>query len=223
MGGHQADTRVYGGSSRDRKTTKRGNSTCQKLEAVGDCRCTDRCRDCGSGELHVERTRRRRMHQGARPYSSTFTTTNCTSPVGLCTEGKITGAGPLDSATTFSRSTSILPPVCPPSSRRRTSLLRRPHDQRAARHPRDARSRRHRRRDDVVHRARAPGVRYGSVQAREQRVLHLRRHREQRDGLRRRSLRRAALARQRLTRLQSCAAAYAGGGLELRRKPPSAR
>jgi hypothetical protein len=32
---------------------------------------------------------------------STFTTTNCTSPVGLCTEGKITGAGPLDSATTF--------------------------------------------------------------------------------------------------------------------------
>jgi len=32
---------------------------------------------------------------------SSFTTTNCTSPVGLCTEGKITGAGPLDSATTF--------------------------------------------------------------------------------------------------------------------------
>ena len=32
---------------------------------------------------------------------STFTTTNCTSPVGLCTTGKITGAGPLDSATTF--------------------------------------------------------------------------------------------------------------------------
>jgi hypothetical protein len=32
---------------------------------------------------------------------STFTSTNCTSPVGLCTEGVITGAGPLDSATTF--------------------------------------------------------------------------------------------------------------------------
>ena len=32
---------------------------------------------------------------------STFTTTNCTSPVGLCTAGKITGAGPLDAATTF--------------------------------------------------------------------------------------------------------------------------
>jgi hypothetical protein len=32
---------------------------------------------------------------------STFTTTNCTSPVGQCTEGVITGAGPLDSATTF--------------------------------------------------------------------------------------------------------------------------
>jgi hypothetical protein len=32
---------------------------------------------------------------------STFTTTNCTSPVGLCTTGKITGAGPLDAATTF--------------------------------------------------------------------------------------------------------------------------
>jgi hypothetical protein len=32
---------------------------------------------------------------------STFTSTNCTSPIGLCTEGMITGAGPLDSATTF--------------------------------------------------------------------------------------------------------------------------
>ena len=32
---------------------------------------------------------------------SSFTTTNCTSPIGLCTEGMITGAGPLDSATTF--------------------------------------------------------------------------------------------------------------------------
>src|SRR5882672_2103362 len=32
---------------------------------------------------------------------STFTATNCTSPIGLCTEGKITGAGFLDSATTF--------------------------------------------------------------------------------------------------------------------------
>jgi hypothetical protein len=32
---------------------------------------------------------------------STFTTTNCASPVGECTEGMITGAGPLDSATTF--------------------------------------------------------------------------------------------------------------------------
>src|SRR5580698_8887624 len=32
---------------------------------------------------------------------SLFTTTNCTSSVGLCTEGKITGAGELDSATTF--------------------------------------------------------------------------------------------------------------------------
>jgi hypothetical protein len=32
---------------------------------------------------------------------STFTTTNCTSPVGLCTAGMITGAGPLNSATTF--------------------------------------------------------------------------------------------------------------------------
>jgi hypothetical protein len=32
---------------------------------------------------------------------SIFTSTNCTSPVGQCTEGMITGAGPLDSATTF--------------------------------------------------------------------------------------------------------------------------
>jgi hypothetical protein len=32
---------------------------------------------------------------------SNFTTTNCVSPIGLCTEGVITGAGPLDSATTF--------------------------------------------------------------------------------------------------------------------------
>jgi hypothetical protein len=32
---------------------------------------------------------------------SSFTTTNCTSPIGLCTEGMITGAGPLDSATMF--------------------------------------------------------------------------------------------------------------------------
>jgi hypothetical protein len=32
---------------------------------------------------------------------STFTSTDCTSPVGLCTEGTITGAGPLDGATTF--------------------------------------------------------------------------------------------------------------------------
>jgi hypothetical protein len=32
---------------------------------------------------------------------SSFTSTNCTSPVGECTEGTITGAGPLDSATTF--------------------------------------------------------------------------------------------------------------------------
>jgi hypothetical protein len=32
---------------------------------------------------------------------STFTSTNCASPIGLCTEGIITGAGPLDSATTF--------------------------------------------------------------------------------------------------------------------------
>jgi hypothetical protein len=32
---------------------------------------------------------------------SSFTTTNCASPVGQCTEGVITGAGPLDSATTF--------------------------------------------------------------------------------------------------------------------------
>jgi hypothetical protein len=32
---------------------------------------------------------------------STFTTANCSSPVGQCTEGAITGGGPLDSATTF--------------------------------------------------------------------------------------------------------------------------
>jgi hypothetical protein len=32
---------------------------------------------------------------------STFTSTNCTSPVGLCTEGMITGDRLLDSATTF--------------------------------------------------------------------------------------------------------------------------
>jgi hypothetical protein len=32
---------------------------------------------------------------------SIFTTANCTSPIGLCTEGMITGAGFLDSATTF--------------------------------------------------------------------------------------------------------------------------
>jgi len=33
--------------------------------------------------------------------SSVFTTENCTSPVGLCTVGTITGAGPLDGTTTF--------------------------------------------------------------------------------------------------------------------------
>ena len=32
---------------------------------------------------------------------SVFTTQNCTSPAGLCTAGTITGAGPLDAATTF--------------------------------------------------------------------------------------------------------------------------
>jgi hypothetical protein len=32
---------------------------------------------------------------------SLFTTTGCTSPVGLCTAGTITGGGELDSATTF--------------------------------------------------------------------------------------------------------------------------
>ncbi len=32
--------------------------------------------------------------------TSVFTTQNCTSPVGLCTVGSITGAGPLDGATT---------------------------------------------------------------------------------------------------------------------------
>jgi hypothetical protein len=32
---------------------------------------------------------------------SSFTTTNCTSPIGLCTEGMITGDALLDSATTF--------------------------------------------------------------------------------------------------------------------------
>jgi hypothetical protein len=32
---------------------------------------------------------------------SSFTSTNCTSPVGLCTEGMITGDALLDSATTF--------------------------------------------------------------------------------------------------------------------------
>jgi hypothetical protein len=33
--------------------------------------------------------------------NSVFTTLNCTSPVGLCTAGTITSAGPLDAATTF--------------------------------------------------------------------------------------------------------------------------
>ena len=32
---------------------------------------------------------------------SVFTSDNCASPVGLCTAGTITGAGPLDSSTTF--------------------------------------------------------------------------------------------------------------------------
>jgi len=32
---------------------------------------------------------------------SSFTSTDCTSPVGECTEGTITGGGPLDGATTF--------------------------------------------------------------------------------------------------------------------------
>lgn len=32
---------------------------------------------------------------------SLFTTQNCTSPVGLCTTGAITGGGPLDGATSF--------------------------------------------------------------------------------------------------------------------------
>jgi hypothetical protein len=34
-------------------------------------------------------------------FQSTFTTANCTSPIGLCTAGKITGGGFLDSSDTF--------------------------------------------------------------------------------------------------------------------------
>lgn len=44
-------------------------------------------------------------HDSCRPVhgqiNSVFTTKNCTSPVGLCTVGTITGAGELDGSTTF--------------------------------------------------------------------------------------------------------------------------
>jgi len=51
---------------------------------------------------------------------SVFTTQNCISPVGLCTSGTITGAGPLDAATTFAALTIApsagLPAVEPPAN-----------------------------------------------------------------------------------------------------------
>src|SRR6266853_54682 len=51
---------------------------------------------------------------------SVFTTQNCISPVGLCTAGTITGAGPLDAATTFAALTIApsagLPAVEPPAN-----------------------------------------------------------------------------------------------------------
>jgi hypothetical protein len=42
-----------------------------------------------------------RCHRVHGKIHSLFTSTNCTSPVGLCTAGTITGGGELDSATTF--------------------------------------------------------------------------------------------------------------------------
>ena len=46
---------------------------------------------------------------------SLFTTQNCTSPVGLCTAGTITDAGPLDGATIFS-ATAMAPSAGLPST-----------------------------------------------------------------------------------------------------------
>lgn len=52
--------------------------------------------------------------------SSLFITQNCASPVGLCTAGHITGAGPLDSATAFAAldvaPSGGLPAVEPPAN-----------------------------------------------------------------------------------------------------------
>jgi len=51
---------------------------------------------------------------------SLFTTQNCTSPVGLCTTGTITGGGPLDGATSFTAldvaPSAGLPAVEPPAN-----------------------------------------------------------------------------------------------------------
>jgi hypothetical protein len=50
-------------------------------------------------------TRTVRADESCQPVHGTiksvFTAQNCTSPVGLCTVGTITGAGPLDGTTTF--------------------------------------------------------------------------------------------------------------------------
>ena len=57
------------------------------------------------GGVSVSRNVQADDHNMCRPVHgrihSLFTSTNCTSPVGLCTTGTIVGGGELDSATTF--------------------------------------------------------------------------------------------------------------------------
>jgi len=65
-----------------------------------------------------------RADERCRPVRGTirslFTTENCTSPIGLCTTGTITGGGPLDGATSFvaldAAPSAGLPAVEPPAN-----------------------------------------------------------------------------------------------------------
>lgn len=58
---------------------------------------------CVLGTVAAERTTqaRDRCRHVQGTIHSVFTSVNCTSPIGLCTVGKISGGGPLDGATTF--------------------------------------------------------------------------------------------------------------------------
>lgn len=55
----------------------------------------------GSSAVTRETHADNRCHRVHGTINSVVTTENCTSPVGLCTAGTVTGGGPLDGATTF--------------------------------------------------------------------------------------------------------------------------